>query len=171
MKTFAQLKRDLVIGKTLTMTFNALSESSETINGRLNKPRYIVGTQTNGITLSETATAPKGSFLELPRASLVKYEDNTITVYDPGIRELNADEQRILNGMPGHQKDAETLKQAEMDMMTDGNRLFYKDQAYLKANGAGWYYRETAGKYYMMSENKMRDASIKGKISIIYQLN
>ena len=171
MKTFAQLKRDLVKGKTLTMTYNRLAAQSERITARINMPRYIVAVQSNGVQLAESATAPKGSFLELPRASAVDYTDDTITVYEPATRPLTPDEQAIIDGIPSHQKDKETVERLKMEMMTDTNGSYWKDKAYLKEHNAQWYHEETRGLYYKMGENLMRDANIKGEISIIYKLS
>ncbi len=167
-KTFAQLKRDLQVGKKLTMTFNVLAESSEAIASRLNKPRFIVGTQTNGITLSESKDAPKGSFLELPRASLVEYEDNTIKVYDPAIRDLTEQEKDILKNIPSYLP--ENKEQCERDIMTDTNTTYWLDKRYTKEEDAEWNWTTSKGLYYMRSEQKMRDASIKGDLSIVYTL-
>ena len=168
-KSFAELKRDLKIGKTLTMTFNSLSEQSEKIDSRLNKPRYIIKTQSNGIYLADEKDAEKGSFLELPRASLVEYTDETIKVFEPAIRELTDDEKTILENMPSYRPENKEL--CERDIMCDMNSTYWLDKAYTKRENSDWYWGESRGLYYMRSEQKMRDASIKGKLSIEYKLN
>jgi hypothetical protein len=163
-KSFSQLKRDLQKGRQLIMTYNSIKSRSE----NLNIPRFIIKTQTNGIYLSKDKDATKGSFLELPRAALMEYIDDIIRIYEPAIRELTKDEQFILDNCPS--KRPENAERLKLEIMTDGSGLYWKDKAYYKENGGDWYYGENCGLRFMMSENKMRDAGIKGILSLEYKL-
>jgi hypothetical protein len=169
MKTFADLKRDLIVGKTLTMTFNSLEGSSETIKKRIGVARKILKTQTNGITLEFEEGSGKGSFLELPCASLIEYDGNTIRVYKYGKRDLTVREAEILANRPSERpENAEILR---MDMLSDGNQCFWKDKKYYNDNDANWYWEWDKGLKYNMSENKMWDKKIKGELEMEYILN
>ena len=169
MKTFADLKRDLIVGKTLTMTFNSLEGSSETIKKRIGVARKILKTQTNGITLEFEEGSGKGSFLELPCASLTEYDDKTIKIYKYGKRDLTEKEAEILKNCPS--KRQENIKLVERDMLTDGSTTFYMDKKYYADNDANWYWGWDKGLKYNMSENKMWDKKIKGELEMIYILN
>lgn len=167
MKTFAQLKRDLVVGKTLTMTFNATQ--SETIKNRIGKARKIIKTQTNGIYLEVESGNKNGSFLELPCASLTEYDNNTIKVFKYGKRDLTEREAEILANRPSNRKEnAEILR---MDMLSDGNQCYWKDKRYYDENDANWYWDWNKGMRYGHNENKMYDKKIKGELEMEYILN
>jgi len=85
MKTLADLKRDLTVGKRLTMTFNRLADKNKAIRNRLGIPRKILRKQTKAIYL-ELEDSCRGSFLELPQASLIEYDGKIIRIYEPGKR-------------------------------------------------------------------------------------
>jgi len=169
MKTFAQLKRDLVVGKTLTMTFNSMSGSSETIKNRIGKARKIIKTQSNGIYLEVESGNKQGSFLELPCASLTEYDDNTIKVFKYGKRDLTAREAEILANRPSQRKENAEL--ARMDMISDSSQTYWKDKRYYDDNNANWYWGWNKGMRYDLNENKMWDKKIKGELEMEYILN
>ena len=167
MKTFTQLKRDLVVGKTLTMTFN--STNSKTTNSRIGKARKIIKTQSNGISLEVESGNPNGSFLELPCASLTEYEDNTIKVFKYGKRDLTEREAEILANEPSNRKENAELTQR--DMLTDGSQTYWMDKRYYDENDANWYWDWNKGLRYDHNEKKMWDKKIKGELEMEYNLN
>jgi hypothetical protein len=169
MKTFTQLKRDLVVGKTLTMTFNSMSESSERIKSRIGKPRKILKTQTNGIYLEVESGDPKGSFLELPCASLTEYDGNTIKAFKYGKRDLTAKEAEILANRPSDRPENAEL--ARIDMISDGSQTYWMDKRYFNENDANWYWDWSKGLRYDFNEKKMWDKKIKGQLEMEYVLN
>lgn len=149
------------------MTFNAIKDS-ETINSRLNKPRKILRTQTNGIYL-EVANTGKGSFLELPCASLTEYDGNTIKIYKYGTRELTEQEKAILANEPSNRKENAEL--AERDALTDGSQTYYMDKAYYKEHDAEWRWDWSKGLRYDTNDIKMCDKKVKGELNLQYNLN
>lgn len=166
-KTFAQLKRDLMVDKTLTMTFNSLSESSETIKSRLNKPRKIIKTQSNGIYLE--VESGKGSFLELPCASLTEYDGNTIKVFKCGKRDLTEKEAKLLANEPSNRKENAEL--ARIDAINDGSRTYWMDKRYYAENDAEWRWNWSKGLRLDINDRKMWDKKIKGDLDLEYILN
>ena len=166
METFAQLKRDLKVGKTLTMVYNSIKDS-ETINARLNKPRKILATQTNGIKL-EIANTGKGSFLELPCASLTEYDGKNIKIYKCGKRDLTESEKRLIDNTPSHR--SENAQLAENDAVSDGSTTYWMDKAYFKENDAEWRWDWSKGLRWDVNENKMWDKKIKGELDLAYIL-
>jgi len=168
-KTFAQLKRDLIVGKTLTMTFNSLSESSETIKNRIGKARKIIKTQTNGIYLEVESGNKNGSFLELPCASLTEYDGNTIKVFKYGKRDLTAREAEILANEPSNRKENAEL--ARIDAISDGSRTYWMDKRYYAENDAEWRWDWSKGLRLDINDQKMWDKKIKGDLEMEYILN
>lgn len=132
-----------------------------------NVTRYVVKTQGNGVTLSINKEDTKGSFLELPKASLVEYDNNIIRVYLCGVRELNASERYIMAHEP---KDE---AQSKIDMMNDGSTMYYRRQSYyegLKANYLRGHDTEK-GLQYNINDKNVYDESIKGELSLEYKIN
>jgi len=165
MKTLADLKRDLSIGKQVT-----LIKADHPNHKMLNIPRYVVKTQGNGVMLSPDKNATKGSFLDFPRASLLEYDGTTITIYEIGSREPSPQEQYILSQQPSRlEKNA---KQCQIDVLTDGSTMFYADKEYFRGLGmeylGGFEWKQ--GKKYDFSTNRIDDESIKGKVSLVYSL-
>jgi len=166
MKTFADLKRDLIEGKTLTMTYNSIKDS-ETINSRLNIPRKIGYTQTNGIFL-EKGDNKKGTWLELPCASLTEYDGKTIKIYKCGKRELTKNEKEILDNEPSNRKENKQL--AENDALTDGSSTYWMDKRYYGENDANWRWDWSKGLRWDCNDRKMWDKKIKGELDLQYTL-
>ena len=167
MKTLTELKKDLVVGKTLTMTFNSLTQSSETIKNRLNVPRKILKTQTNGLYL-EVANTGKGSFLELPCASLIEYEGKNIKIYKVGKRELTKAEKDLLKNEPSNRPENKEL--AKRDALSDGSQTYWMDKRYYRENNAEWRWDWSKGLRLDINDNKMWDKKIKGELDLEYQL-
>ncbi len=166
--TLAQLKRDLQVGKSLTMTFNSLEEVSETIKSRIGKPRKILAIQTNGLTLEAEQTG-KGSFLELPYASLIEYDGKTIKIYKVGKRDLTDYEKSLIENEPSRRKENE--QKAINDALTDGSQTFWLDKKYYSENDANWRWVWYKGLRWDINENKMWDKKIKGDLDLEYTLN
>jgi len=167
MKTFADLKRDLQVGKVLTMTYNALSKDSENIKSRLNKPRKIVKIQTNGVYL-EVSNTGKGSYLEFPVATLVEYDGKLMSFYKCGKRALSREEKALLANEPSKRK--ENKQQAINDALTDGSSTYWMDKRYYKENNAEWRYDWSKGLRLDINDNTMWDKKIKGDLDLQYTI-
>lgn len=163
MKTFADLKRDLQIGKTLTMIYSSLSG-----NKLIGIPRQIIGTQSNGISLQTDNKSGK-SFFSLPCASLTEYDGKIIKIYQIGKRDLTAEEKAILDNEPSNRKENEQL--AINDVMTDGSRTYWMDKRYYAEHNANWRWEETRGLRLDLNDRRMYDKKIKGKLDLQYTLS
>lgn len=166
MKTFADLKRDLIVGRILTMTYNSI-EGSENINSRLNKPRKIIKVQSNGIYI-EIANTGKGSFLDFPCASLVEYDGKVIKIYKCGKRKLTPQEKALIDNEPSNRKENEQL--AINDALTDGSQTYWMDKKYYKDNNAEWRWNWDKGLRLDINDMKMWDKKIKGELDLQYTL-
>lgn len=162
MKTFADLKRDLVVGKTLTMTYSSFEK-----NKLLNKPRKIIKVQTNGVYL-ETEGTKRGSFLAFPCASLTEYDGKTIKFYRVGKRPLTAQEKALIDNEPSRRLENKQL--VKNDLLSDGSTTYYMDKKYYMENNANWrwdYYKGLRLNFYEMN---MYDNKIKGNLDLQYTI-
>jgi len=159
MNTLADLKRKLINGASLVMTYNSFG------SGLIGKARYIIKTNTTGVYLNEDKEAVKGSFLEYPKASLLEFTDKGFNIYEAGFRPLNKEEQDILNNVP---RDKE---QEERDIMTDTNVMWYKKEAYLKDKGFKYLdgNTEERGLKYDYNTQMIIDNNLKGELSLSYE--
>jgi hypothetical protein len=164
MKTFAELKRDLQVGRKLKMTFHHFGEGRFKLIGI---EREILKAQSNGIYLKTEGTK-NGSFLDLPCASLTEYDGKTIKIYGIGKRNLTAQEKSILDNEPSMKKENKQL--VENDIMSDGSTTYYMDKRYYNENNANWRYDWQKGCKLDINDMKMFDKSIKGNLEIEYQL-
>lgn len=173
MKTLADLKKDLVIGKCLV-----LRNRWGSIEGRnIGVPRFVVKRNTVGVCLSKDKTKTDGSFFDWPKASLLEYDGKTITVYQSGSRPLTDEEKRILKGQP---EDAE---QAYNDIMTDGSTMFYRQKCYFEKSGKFYLFGVSvqAGKQLKNGTRKtfddgsfsdwsVNDDKCKGNVGLAYEI-
>jgi len=166
MKTFTNLKKDLIIGKGIKMTYNKLF--NDRTNNLLNKVRYIIKIQTNGVYLSEDKNASKGSFLEFPPASLISYDGETLKIYEPILRELTTTEKSILDNEPSNRKENEQL--SINDVLTDGSQTYWMDKKYYNDLNANWRWGEHKGLRYDINNRKMWDNKILGDLSLQYTI-
>ena len=136
----------------------------------LNVPRYVIRKQSNGVYLAEDKGSAKGSFLELPRASLVEYDGETVKVYGIGKRDLTDEEKRIRANMPSALP--ENAEKCKIDMLTDGSFMFWADKAYLHQLNADYMagHGTVRGLRYDFNENKIWDETLKGEVSLTYTL-
>lgn len=167
MKTFADLKRALTVGRSITLTDAPAMPSHKYIN----VPRFIIKTQTNGVYLSTDKDSQKGSFMDLPRASLVDFDGDTISIYNVGERDLTEDEKRIMDNAPSRRP--ENKEACERDVMTDGSSMFYADRAYYKGLDAQYLegFEVVRGLRFDFNRRKVNDEATKGTLQLKYKLS
>jgi hypothetical protein len=166
--TLADLRRKLKLGQGVKLV-NAQGVKPD--NPRLNLVRYVIKVQGNGVYLNSDKTATKGSFLELPKASLMEMDETGFKTFTAGLRELTPEEQEIIKNEP---QDA---KQEEIDLMTDGSQMFYRRKAYYTEKDALYLFsgnsKTLQGKYLIQGRkgesDKIRDDAIKGEMSLSYE--
>jgi hypothetical protein len=126
MKPLTELKNDLTKGRALILIW-----AKEENHRYLNIKRYIVGKQSNGVTLNIDKDASGGSLLSFPRASLVDYcEDGTITIYNNGVRDLTMEEKAIISVKPSNRP--ENAERVKNDLLTDGSQMYWADKRYFQ---------------------------------------
>ena len=157
MKTLADLKRDLKEGAVLTLT----ERNGEPRNDR----KKVIEARAGGVSF---ATEKDGVFtgkaaLDFPAASLLAYNGKNIVIYSIGERELTETEKALIANMPSHRQ--ENAKQCEIDVMSDGSTMYWRDKAYTKENNIEWYWKD-----YNYQTKKRRDKQIKGAVSLKYKM-
>lgn len=123
MRTLADLKRDLVVGRAVKMT-SFYGETDPAKHSFIGVVRYVVKKNSVGFYLNADRQAAKGSYFDYPKSSLLEYDGKTIKIYQSGIRPLTEEEKQIMKNEPRDDK------QQEIDMMTDGSTMFYRGKRY-----------------------------------------
>ena len=153
MKTLAQLKRDVKVGTKMTLL--------ERFGTKMSEPKEVCHVQGNGIAFKK---GEKRSYLTWPQASLIEYTGSEIKIYAPGLRDLSAEEKRIIDTKP---VDA---KQSTIDIMTDGSTMFWRGKRHFEDHDALWYYNWHKGLKYDSRTGRMYDKSIKGSVELHYRI-
>lgn len=125
-KTLAQLKRDANSGKlkaVMTYRFGA-----QEIPERLRGVRPIVRANSVGIFFRNADG--RESELEIKTAALCEYTDEKLTIYQPGERPLNEQEQRVMNEWAKIENTEEYQKRHEVDILTDGSSTYWQKKAF-----------------------------------------
>lgn len=161
MKTFADLKRNLQVGKELIL----LERFGQRIENP--QPRKIIKVQSNAIVIEKVPGAKDGSWLHFPPASLVEITENGFIIHSPGERELTKQEKEIIDNQP---RDP---KQKEIDALSDGNTMFWMRESYFKERNALYLrgYKEENGMKYDSNTGKVKDNKIKGSVELEYVFN
>lgn len=164
--SLAQLKRDAKEGKLYAKTI--IANGSKDIPSKLKPIRQIVDSNSNSITF--LCKDGKKSLLYLDYASLVDYTDDAITVYYPGERALNEKEQEIMDEWEEIAEKHE--KQYEIDVLTDGNTMFYMHKNFFTNKGYAYLlgYDTIKGKRYNRNTKMVIDNSIRGPIDMQYEI-
>ncbi len=161
MKTLADLKRVLQVGKRLTCIHGPKSGAR----------REVIEVQTNAIVLIDPDSPNmnklkknwNGSWLEFPKATLVEVTDKGFKMYMPGIRDLTEDEQKVIANEPRDDK------QDEIDLLTDGSIMFHQRKRYYEEAGFGYLYiGDKNRRRYNRDKTKVVDSSVKGDLSLEY---
>lgn len=164
-KTLSQFKREVSNGSIKSMTL--LIGVKEAFKG---VEREIAKTQSNGLYL---LTNGRKSWLEYPKASLFEYDEDVVRMYYPGERELNTEEQRIMNEWKEITSTTEYKKQEEIDMLSDGSSTFYQKKRFFINKGMEYLlgFNKISSYYYDTNKNIIRDDNIKGSLMFEYRLN
>lgn len=167
--SFADLKRDLQVGRTMTLV-----EAPFLPNHKfLNLKRNIIQKQTNGIYLDSGAKSTdkpsqKGSFLELRNAKLTEYDGHEIRIYRPGHRPLSDEEQKVWNNRPSNRSENEEI--VVQDVLSDGSRSYWMDKEHLKKNNMEYLMESGHSKRFDYNTNTIIDDQIKGDLELKYIL-
>lgn len=174
----AQLKRDAKVGILEAEMIIRCGEkcTPENLVPRLQGRRKIV--DSNTVAIFFLNADGKKSELQIPKASLVEYTDEMLTIYFPGYRKPNAKEQKILDEWNAITETKQYQNQLEIDCLSDGSSTYYQKRAFFNARNANYLMgfdeerglRLDVNKRNAGHEDIIRDASIRGMIAMQYKL-
>lgn len=176
-KTRADFIRDIKSGSiALETTFNYCYQN-ETLPERLTGIRKVSKVQTNGFYLMNDKTQ-RASWFDFPKASLMNYTDNSLTIYMAGYRSPNEHEKAILSEWENIASSQEYKKQSEIDLLTDGSSTYWKKKSFFENRNALYLMGLDSQRGLKLDFNKLnsgdsdfiRDESIKGDIAFIYRV-
>ena len=155
MERLSDVKRYLKVGAVVRCTAGPKS-------GKLRK---VVKVQSNGIlVIDPEATEPgRGSRLDFPRASLLEVNETGFKIYQPGSRDLTPEEKAFKENEPQDQK------QAEIDMMTDTNTMWYRRLAYYRGTEFEHLFQDKNGKRFDFNTKRVVDPAVKGDLVLAYE--
>ena len=167
--TLAQLKRDAQT-KSIQLKIKPVGIWSKGIPERLNGWRKVIGANTVGIFLLNSNG--QRSELRIKNANLVEYDNNTLTVYGEGQRDLTDGEKKIMNEWDAKANTKEHRERAWNDAMTDGSSTYWEKKWFFQKNNAEHLlgYEFCKGMKYDWNTGKVWDNKIKGEIELQYEV-
>lgn len=123
-RTMAQLKRDANEGKMSLELIERYGKTGENIPERIRGKRRVFGANTVALKIARADDPTKESELQIRFASLIDYDGESLTIFEPGARALTPDEKRV-------------FEEARRIVDEYQRKYPYSD---------GWYYKE---KYYI----------------------
>ncbi len=169
MKTLAELKREVKSG-TLEGKFIYHGNFGENLPVRLQGWRKLI--DSNSVSIFFLTPDGKKSELRLDKASLVEYDGKTLTVFNPGYRELTEDEQSVMNAWNEKSSTPEFKAQAEVDALTDGSSTYWEKVFFFRDAGREYLmgFTRQRGMKYDFNTGKVQDDKIKGAVCMQYEI-
>lgn len=166
--SFAQLKRDAQSGKLHGELIERFGETE--IIERLRGLRRVVGANTVGITFLNSDG--KRSECRVERAALMEYTGDTLTIYNPGLRDLNDEESRIIQGWKDIENTDDYQRRAEIDALSDGSSTYWQKVGYFRKSGKKYLTggEEQNGCKFDFNTGKIRDKSVRGDAILKYKM-
>lgn len=166
MKTLADLKRDLFVGRGITMTYNSIGKGAF-----LDVERFIISKNTTGVKIGIEKDSKKGSFLDYPKAKLMAYDGVELNIFEAGYRHLTDEEKNIIDNVPSNRP--ENKERAIMEAMTDGSGLYWADKRYYKDLDSEYLagYETVRGLKYDYNTKMVKDENLKGLMVLSYKLS
>lgn len=162
LKTLAQLKRDAQNGNLfleIVERYGSADNIRETMKGK----RAVTGA--NSVALFLKNSDGVESQLRFQAASLIEYTDETLTVYEPGKRDLTADEKAFLDEWQRVEKEY-----TEQNPYSDTYwkmKFYFEKSPFQYLNG----WDKVRGKRFERYSGKVVDDSIKGDAFLRYKVH
>lgn len=161
--TLAKLKRDAQSGTIKFEMTERYGKTGEEIPERCRGIRSVSKVNTVAIVL--VTADGKESELRLGSAKLIEYDGKSLTIYEPGERDVTAEEQAVLDG-------AKKISERHFAVNPYGNGGFWECKQFFKDSPCPWMcgYETVRGKRYNYN-GKVIDNSIKGKAILRYTIH
>ena len=168
--TVAQLKRDCKEGK-ISLELQPIGIWKDGVAPRIQGIRKACGANTVAIFI-ERADGKGKSECSIPAAKLVEYTEDSLTIYYPGYREPNAEEQKCFDDWKEVENTERYQKNLEYDVLTDYNQCYYERERFFtnrKMNYLlGW--EKEHGCKWDWNKKLVQDDSIKGEVMLQYKV-
>ena len=168
MKTLADLKRDAkagLISGEMVCRFGK-TDIPENLKGK----RKIIDANSVGVKFLNADG--KKSELRISAASLVEYSDDSLTIYSPGKRELNSEEQAFMNKWKEIENTSEFQERSRIDALSDGSSTYWQKKHFFVDGGFEYLlgYEMKQGKKLDFSTGLITDNKVKGDIELQYKI-
>ncbi|MBE5919692.1 MAG: hypothetical protein E7272_07580 [Pseudobutyrivibrio ruminis] len=117
------------------------------------------------------------SRMDIPRAALVEVDGNLLSIYNPGIRELNESEKKVWDEWMEIENSDEYQKQLEYDCLTDGSSTYWKKKHFFENKGYLYLMqgsqkglRRVQGKPEAEGKILLYDENIRGELFLQYEM-
>lgn len=160
-KSLSELKRN-AMEKKIEMRLSPVGMWSDGLPERLQGWRKAISANSNSITLLNGEG--RESKLYIDCASLIEYDNNRLTVYAAGLRELTDNEKKIINEWSAVQKE-----RAEKYPYSDdywAKKSFFEQRKAEHLLG----YEYIRGCKYDYNTGKVYDKKIKGNVQLQYEI-
>ncbi len=155
-KTLADLKRDIVGKKLILKEVSGIPKNEE---------RTCIKLQGDSFVFLKGDTQSK-SYCQIPKATLVEYDGETIKTFRPALRELTEEEKKVMDNVP---RDEE---QERVDALSDGYVMGRKREMYYKEAGFNYLFgiKKEKGKRLTHADKRpmIEDDNIKGDLELVY---
>jgi hypothetical protein len=163
--TLAELKR---VAKQGVLEGNLVYRFGSEIPERLKGFRKIIDANSVGIMFLNNDG--KKSTLDILGASLVFWDDESLSIFNPGERELTQDELSVMNQWKEIENTPQHQQQAENDALTDGSLTFWQKRKFFTDKGYEYLHVGNNKKAYNHNTNKVRDNMVQGDLILKYEL-
>jgi hypothetical protein len=167
-KSLAELKRDAKAGRlSAEMVIRC---GGTDIPERLQGKRKLV--DANSVSIFFLNSDGKKSEMPIKAASLLDYTDDFLTIYYPGKRELNAEEQAVMKKWNAIANTEEFKRQSEIDALSDGSCTYWKEKHFFQDSGYEYLFgtEMKQGKKRDYQTGLIIDNAVKGDIEMQYKL-
>ena len=168
--TLAQLKRDAKDGK-ISLELLPMGIWKNGVPDRIKGVRKTCGANSVAIFL-ERSDGKGMSECGISRASLIDYNDDYLTLYYPGYREPNKDEQKCFDEWKNVEQTERYQKNLEYDVLTDYNQCYYEKERFFKERHMEYLlgFNKHKGMKWDWNKKLISDENIKGDICLKYKV-
>lgn len=133
--SYAELKRKVKGGNVYLSILYYYGKEGNRIPQQLRGKLKIMAARSYGFDIELLNKPGQTSRLGIERSSLCSIENNTLTIYEPGYRPLNADEQEALNHWHQIASTPAYQEQDRIDAVSDGSVNWWKKVAFFRNVG------------------------------------
>ena len=168
MKTLADLKRDAKTNTLEAKLIFRFGNEEKDLPLKIQGFRPIIGLNTVDI-FFRNANGER-SALELPKASLIEYTEDRLTIFIGGFRDLNIKEQEAMQEWEQITKTKDFQERSYYDALTDGTSTFYQEKSFFINKNMEYLMgcSKIKGLKYDFNRKQIQDDSIKGEKILEY---